>query len=58
MAKSSPLINQAFRKYITPALIDFGFNKVDVRNGWAWKEYGTLVFHIGAVGSYFSEVAG
>lgn len=58
MPKSSPLINKAFRKYVSPVLLGFDFNKVDGRNGWAWKEYATLVFHIGAVGSHFSDVTG
>lgn len=58
MAESSTLINKSLRKHVSPVLREAGFEKVDARNGWAWKPDATLVVSIRAVGRYFGEVTG
>lgn len=58
MTSSSSIINKAFRGHLSPALRTAGFEKVDARNGWAWKKDCIWVLTVRAVGSYFSAVTG
>jgi hypothetical protein len=58
MATTSQLVNESLRRYISPLLRNAGFQKVDARNGWHWRDKVVLVFNIRAVGNYFSGVTG
>jgi hypothetical protein len=58
MTSSSAIINKAFRRHLCPVIRAAGFEKVDARNGWAWKTDCVWVLMVRAVGNYFSEVTG
>jgi hypothetical protein len=58
MVATSAVVNRSLRKRVTPLLREAGFQKVDARNGWRWREKVVLVFNIRAVGSYFADVTG
>lgn len=53
---TSALLNKPLRAHVTPVLRDAGFQRVDARNGWSWRNDDCIwVFTIRAVGSYFSQ---
>jgi hypothetical protein len=54
---SAPL-NKPLRTLVVPILRDAGFQQVDARNGWSWRNDLIWVFNIRSVGSYFSGVTG
>ncbi len=58
MISTSPIVNRALRKTVSPVLREAGFMKVDARNGWRWLGKVVWVFNIRAVGAYFSAVTG
>jgi hypothetical protein len=58
MTSSSAIINRGFRRHLSPVIREAGFEKVDARNGWAWKADCAWVLNVRAVGKYFSEVTG
>lgn len=58
MVSSSAIINKALRKHLSPIIRDAGFQKVDARNAWAWRNDCVWVMNVRAVGRYFSEVTG
>ncbi len=43
---------------VAPILRQAGFQHVDARNAWSWRNDFTWVFNIRAVGNYFSGVTG
>ena len=56
MASTSALLNRELREYVSPVLRHAGFQQVDARNGWSWRDDDCIwVFNIRAVGSYFSQ---
>jgi len=58
LSSPSAIINKSLRKHVSPVLREAGFNRIDARNGWAWREQLIWVFNIRAVGRYFSDVTG
>jgi hypothetical protein len=58
LKSSSAEINKVLRRTLSPLLRQSGFDKVDPRNGWAFKADCIWVFSIRAVGSYFAGVTG
>ena len=58
MVSTSQLVNQSLRRHVTPLLRDGGFQKVDARNGWHWRDKVIWVFNIRAVGGNFGDVTG
>lgn len=58
MATTSALLNKPLRKLVAPILREAGFQQVDARNGWSWRNDLIWVFNIRAVGNYFSGVTG
>jgi len=58
MTAPTSTINKALRKHVSPLLRQIGFEKVDSRNGWAWKSETTMVVTIRAVGKQFGDVTG
>ena len=58
MTGTSAIVNRMLRKHVTPILREAGFDKVDARNGWMWRNRVVCVFNIRAVGNYFSDVTG
>ena len=54
----SPEINKVIRKYMSPALREQGFQKVNTRHNWKFNEHCVWVIDVTAVGSYFSDVTG
>jgi hypothetical protein len=55
---SSPDIDKALRKHLSPILRESGFTKVSARKSWGWHGHCVWVLNIRAVGSYFSDVTG
>jgi len=51
-------LNKPLRRLVSPALRAAGFQRVDARSAWAWRNDCIWVFTIRAVGSYFSDVTG
>lgn len=58
MASTSALLNKPLRAVVGPLLRDAGFQQLDARNGWSWRDDLIWVFNIRSVGSYFSDVTG
>ena len=58
MTSTSALLNQSLRQRVAPVLRTAGFQTVDARNGWSWRDELVWVFNVRAVGSYFSSVTG
>lgn len=58
MSSSNSIINKELRKHVSPVLREAGFDRVDARNGWAFRQRHIRVFNIRAVGRTFSEVTG
>jgi hypothetical protein len=58
MASTSALLNTALRSRVAPILKEAGFQQVDARNGWSWRNDFIWVFNVRAVGRYFSGVTG
>jgi hypothetical protein len=58
MASPSAVVNTSLRTHVVPVLREAGFEKVDARNVWAWRDHAVWVFNIRAVGPRFSEVTG
>jgi len=54
----SPEINKVIRKFLSPVLKGNGFEKVNTRHNWGWKDHCIWVLDITAVGKYFSDVTG
>lgn len=58
MASTSALLNKPLRALVAPILRDAGFQHIDARNGWSWRDDLIWVFNARAVGGYFSDVTG
>jgi hypothetical protein len=58
MATTSSLLNKPLRAQVVPILREEGFQQVDARNAWSWRDDFIWVFNVRAVGSYFSGVTG
>jgi hypothetical protein len=58
MPSTSALLNKPLRQRVSPFLRDAGFQHVDARNAWSWREDCIWVFNIRAVGNYFAYVTG
>ena len=58
MSTTSAILNRSLRRVVCPILHDAGFDKVDARNAWRWRDQVICIFNIRAVGNYFSEVTG
>ena len=54
----SPEINKLIRKILSPTLKENGFDRVNTRHNWGWKDHCIWVLDITAVGKYFSDVTG
>lgn len=54
----SPEINKVIRQILSPTLKENGFDKVNTRHNWGWKDNCIWVLDITAVGKYFSDVTG
>jgi hypothetical protein len=54
MASTSAQLNKSLRMLVAPILRDAGFQQVDARKGWSWRNDVIWVFEIRAVGSSFS----
>ena len=55
---ASEHMNKPLRRLVSPVLRAAGFQRVDARNAWSWRDDCVWVFNIRAVGSYFSDVTG
>lgn len=55
---SSEHLNKPLRRLVSPVLRAAGFQRVDARNAWAWRDDCIWVFSIRGVGSYFSDCTG
>lgn len=55
---TSAIVNRSLRAKVGPVLRAAGFQSVEARNSWRWRERSIWVFNIRAVGKYFSEVTG
>jgi hypothetical protein len=58
MTSTSALLNKSLRQRVVPLLREAGFQQVDARNAWSWRDDCVCVFNIRSVGRYFSEVTG
>lgn len=58
MKSTSALLNKPLRHRVAPLLREAGFQQVDARNAWSWRDDCICVFNIRSVGRYFSEVTG
>ena len=58
MTSTSALLNKPLRQRVAPLLREAGFQRVDARNAWWWRDDFICVFNIRSVGSYFSGVTG
>jgi hypothetical protein len=58
MATASAVLNRSLRKILSPALREIGFQHVDARKAWFWREQCIWVFIVKAVGHYFSQGTG
>jgi hypothetical protein len=54
----TPEINKVIRKILSPILKENGFDRVNTRHNWGWKDHCIWVLDITAVGKYFSDVTG
>lgn len=54
----SPEINKVIRKILSSTLKENGFDRVNTRHNWGWKDRCIWVLDITAVGKYFSDVTG
>jgi hypothetical protein len=54
----SPEVNKVLRAELSPVLRVQGFQKVEARNAWAWRDHFIWVLVVRSVGSYFSQVTG
>ena len=58
MPSTSTIVNRALRQAVRPVLTEAGFTMGNARNAWMWLDRAVCVFHVRAVGSYFSQVTG
>jgi len=58
MASTSAVLNKALRELVAPLLRQAGFQHVDARRAWCWRADSISIFHLRAVGNYFSSVTG
>jgi hypothetical protein len=58
MPSTSALLNKPLRSTVAPLLRESGFQHVDPRNGWCWRDDSIWVFNIRAVGGHFSGATG
>ncbi len=55
---SSPEINKAIRRSLSPQLKQNGFTRVQTRRNWGWRGPCTWVLELRAVGAHFGAVTG
>src|SRR5580698_5536526 len=58
MTSTSALLNKPLRAQLFPILRNAGFEHMDARNAWSWRDDFIWVLNIRAVGAYFSSVTG
>jgi len=58
MTSTSALLNKPLRTRVCPILRTAGFQQVDARHAWSWRNDFIWVFNVRAVGAYFSGVTG